>query len=414
MNSLSRLQWTILLVAWLGWVFDIMDTALFNFAKVPMMTEMLGAVRYKLEGPRWEGQIQTWFLVGWALGGLIFGILADRWGRTRTLIVTILMYCGLTGLTALCRTPEQVMVARFFTALGIGGEWAAGAALVAESLPDGLRARAASFLQTAAAIGPVLAALANIGLAGSSWRMLFLVGIAPAFLCVLIRTKVPEPERTARKSNPESPLAMLSELFGNKELRRNAIVAMGIGVVGVTGAGVVPFWIPNLVKEASHGMAEIAIRHRTSNATMAIHVGTLLGVFAFPLLAERIGRKRAFGLFFALSPVATALALYGGTDYNRLLLLLPFATFLSIGVSAGFVLYFPELFPSRLRATGAGLGYNVGRIFSAPIPWLTGLVIASLNGSIAAGVLIAGCIYLFGLLVLPFAPETRGKPLRAD
>src|SRR5271167_1040779 len=102
---LNRLQWAVLVVAWLGWVFDVMDTALFNFAKVPMMTEMLGPARYKLEGPRVEGQIQTWFLIGWAIGGLVFGLLADRWGRTRTLVVTILLYCVLTGLTALCRTP---------------------------------------------------------------------------------------------------------------------------------------------------------------------------------------------------------------------------------------------------------------------------------------------------------------------
>jgi len=101
-RRLNRLQWTILFIAWLGWVFDIMDTALFNFAKVPMMTEMLGSVRYKVEGPRIEGLIQTWFLVGWAIGGLVFGLLADRWGRTRTLMVTILMYCTLTGLTAFC------------------------------------------------------------------------------------------------------------------------------------------------------------------------------------------------------------------------------------------------------------------------------------------------------------------------
>jgi len=410
----SRLQWTILLIAWMGWVFDIMDTALFNFAKVPMMTEMLGTQRYKLEGPRIEGQIQTWFLIGWAIGGLVFGILADRWGRTRTLIVTILMYCCLTGLTALCQTPEQVMVTRFLTALGIGGEWAAGAALVAESLPNDFRARASSLLQTAAAFGPIFAALANFGLAQSSWRALFLVGIAPAFLCVLIRAKVPEPTRPAKEVAVGTPLSMLSELFGNPVLRRNAIVAMAIGVVGVTGAGVVPFWIPNLVKEASLGLTEVAIRTRTSNATMAIHVGTLLGVLCFPPLAERIGRKRAFAIFFVLSPIATVLALYGGSTYLRLLLFLPVATFFSIGVSAGFVLYFPELFPTRLRATGSGLGYNVGRIFSAPIPWLTGIVIGALNGSVAAGVLIAGCIYLLGLLALPFAPETRGKPLPTD
>jgi MFS family permease len=376
-----------------------------------MMMEMLGEARYKLEGPRIEGQIQTWFLIGWAVGGLVFGIFADRWGRVRTLILTILMYCCLTGLTALCSTPGEVMVARFLTALGIGGEWAAGAALVAETLPNDWRPRASSLLQTAAAIGPVLAALANFGFAGLSWRTLFLVGIVPALICVIIRAKVAEPEANFAAASP-SGWSILRELFGSPNLRRNAFVAMLLGVVGVTGAGVIPFWIPNLVKSASVGMTEFAVRGRTSTATMAIHAGTLLGVFCFPALANRIGRRRAFGLFFVMAPLATALALMGGADYTRLLLLLPISTFFSIGVSAGFVLYFPELFPMRLRATGSGLGYNVGRIFSAPIPWLTGIAIAAFNGSVAAGVLIATSIYAIGLATLPFAPETAQVELR--
>ncbi len=411
--KLSRIQWMILFIAWLGWVFDIMDTALFNFAKVPMMTEMLGPSRYKLDGPRIEGQIQMWFLIGWALGGLLFGILADRWGRTRTLVVTILMYCGLTGLTALCNSPEQVMVTRFLTALGIGGEWAAGAALVAESMPNSFRGSAAGLLQSAAAFGPLFAALANISLSHASWRALFLIGVAPALICVFIRRQVPEPESSSRTPKADV-LSMLAELFANPILRRNAIVAMIIGVVGVTGAGVIPFWIPNLVREASHGLAEATIRTRTSNATMTIHVGTLLGVFCFPPLAARIGRKLAFAIFFVMSPIATALALYGGAEYGRLLLLLPFSAFFSIGVSAGFVLYFPELFPTHLRATGSGLAYNVGRVFSAPIPWVTGMVIAAFSGSVVAGVPIAASIYFIGLLALPFAPETKGQPLPVD
>ncbi len=415
-RRLSRLQWTILFIAWLGWVFDIMDTALFNFAKVPMMTEMLGASRYKLEGPRIEGLIQTCFLVGWAVGGLVFGILADRWGRSKTLIVTILLYCTLTGLTALCQNPEQVMVARFLTALGIGGEWAAGAALVAETFPTELRGIASSLLQSAAAFGPIFAALANLSLVHSSWRSLFIVGVAPAFVCVLIRFFVVEPERDSnlRSNLRVAPIVMLRELFSDPKLRRNTIVAMVIGVVGVTGAGIAPFWIPNLVKEASVGIATDLVRARTSNATMVLHIGTLLGVFAFPYLSDRVGRKPAFVVFFVMSPLMTAMALYGGAQYSRLLWLMPIATFFSIGVSAGFVQYFPELFPSRLRATGAGLAYNVGRIFSAPIPWLMGMLIGVFQGSVVAGILIASCIYLIGIVAIPFGPETKSLPLPED
>ena len=271
-RTLTRLQWSILLIAWCGWVFDIMDTALFNFAKGPMLTEMLGGpTAYKLNGPVIEGRIQTVFLIGWALGGLFFGLLADRWGRTRTLVITVLMYCGLTGLTALCRTPEQVVIARFLTALGIGGEWAAGAALVAESLPDRARISASALLQSAAAFGPWFAAFANLGLAGQSWRWLFVVGIAPAALTVFIRSRTHEPVSRRASSGFAEPLALL---FADPKLRRNVLVAMGLGVVGIAGAGTAPFWLPNLVKAASVGMLPAEVAARTSYATLTLHVGT--------------------------------------------------------------------------------------------------------------------------------------------
>ncbi|MFZ4508495.1 MAG: MFS transporter [Fimbriimonas sp.] len=410
MRGLTRRQWIILGVAWFGWVFDIMDTALFNFAKVPMLTEMLGAEQYKLRGPALEGEIQTIFLIGWSIGGLGFGILADQWGRSRTLIVTILVYSLLTGLTSFCQTPEQVMVLRFLTALGIGGEWAAGAALVAETFPDKARAPAAGLLQSAAAFGPALGAVANLALAGQSWRWLFVVGVLPALVCVAIRALVKEPEVPRTRT---SPLAPLRELFADPKLRRNVLIAMVLGVVGVTGAGIAPFWLPNLVKEASTGLDPAEVARRLSYATFIFHGGTLTGVLLFPLLCEKLGRRGAFGLFFLLSPLALLVALYGGVTYERVLWLMPLNAFFAIGLSAGFALYFPELFPGRLRATGTGLAYNVGRIFSAPVPWVTGILITQMNGSVAVGVLMAASIYLIGLLAVPFAPETKGQALEA-
>lgn len=411
-KGLTRAHWTVLLVAWLGWVFDIMDTALFNFAKVPMLKEMLGGdAAYKAMGPQIEGNIQALFLIGWAVGGLVFGILADQWGRTRTLVLTILIYSVLTGLTALCRTPEQVAVLRFLTALGIGGEWAAGAALVAESFPDRARGPAAALLQSAAAFGPWLASVANLSIPTNQWRLLFLIGVLPAVLCAVIRVLVPEPATAARLRRGGSWAAPLKELFGAARWRRHAIVAMVLGIVGVTGAGIIPFWLPNLVNEAAAQLGDDVRQRFTSYNTFTIHIGTLMGVFAFPFIAERIGRRRAFALFFVLAPLATWMALGTEPSLDRLLWLLPIATFFSIGLSAGFVLYFPELFPPRFRATGAGLAYNVGRVASAPMPALIGAVIGATQGNVAYGILIASAIYVIGLAALPFAPETKGQPL---
>lgn len=407
--QLTRTQWFVLAAAWLGWVFDIMDTSLFAFAKTPMLTQMLGGeAAYKLHGTAIEGRIQSFFMVGWAIGGFVFGVLADKWGRKPTLLATIGIYCTLTGLTALCRTPDQVLVMRFLTALGIGGEWAAGAALVAESMPDAFRARAATLIQSASAFGPVFGASINLANAHwhNDWRVLFLAGIAPGVVCIFIRRYVPEPVHTTSARQRFD----LGEFWRDYALRRNLIVACVIGVVGITGAGTVPFWLQNLVKTASPGMSMTVVSERLSYTQYSLHVGTLLGVICAPLIAERFGRRRAIIAYFLAAPASVALMVYGGTSYERLLTLSPVSSFFTIGVSAIFVLYFPELFPSRLRATGAGMAYNSGRILSSPIPALTGHIMETTH-SIEAGILAASSVYILGLVAAPFARETKGDPL---
>lgn len=399
----------ILILAWLGWVFDVMDASLFAFAKTRMLTEMLGGeAAYKLQGAAIEGRIQTLFLVGWAIGGFGFGVLADRWGRGKTLALTIGLYALFTGLTGLCQTPEQVALARFLTALGIGGEWAAGAALVAESVPDSFRPKAAALLQTAAAFGPILGGLANLALKEQSWRWLFAVGVLPAFLAFGFR--LAEGHRPMEvKAAPETRLPLSTLL--SPALRRSTLAAIVIGIVGVTGAGLIPFWLPNLVNAASEGLAKEAIVARTSYVTFALHGGTLAGVLLFPLLMARFGRRLPLALFFALAPITLLVALTGTPTYARLLLTLPFVSFVTIGLSAGFGLYFPELFPAALRATGAGLAYNAGRIVSAPMPAIVGAM--AKGGNVAGAVLLAGGLYAFGLIAVVFAPETKGKGLQA-
>lgn len=413
---ITAYQWLVLVVAWLGWVFDIFDTALFNFAKEPMLTEILGGpAAYKLHGPQVEGMIQMVFLAGWAIGGLFFGVMADRWGRTRTLIVTILIYCLFTGLTAYCSTVEQVALARFLTALGLGGEWAAGAALVAEVFSDSMRPLAAGLLQSAAAFGPVLAAVANLQVPATGWRTLFLIGIAPAFLVVVIRFFVNEPERWRTSHVREgSWLEPLRELFAIARWRRNVIIATIIGIVGIAGAGNASFWHPNLVKAASEGLSADVVQQRKSIALMTFHTGTLLGVLVVPWFCSVIGRRRAIFAFFLGAPLSILAYTASGADYGMLLWLGPVMSFFAIGVSGAFVLYFPELFPTRLRATGAGFAYNVGRIAAAPFPWLTGLLIGGMSGSVMYGFAGAALIYVIGLAAIPFAPETKGHTLPED
>ena len=394
-------------------MFDIADTALFTFAKAPMLTEMLGKAGYAQRGPQVEGFIQMIFLLGWSFGGLVFGIVADRLGRTRALIWTILIYCAFTGLTVFCRTPGEVAVIRFLTALGIGGEWAAGAALVAEVFPDRSRAPAAAVLQSSAALGPALAALANLGLAEHGWRALFLVGLAPAIITVGLRFAVNDSPAAAPQWDAEQNNDPITALFSNPTTARYAIVALMMGFAGIAGAGAVTFWLPNLVASTCLGHPEL-VTARTSYATLAMHVGTLAGVCLFPWICERLGRKPSFALFFVASPLSIYLATHVASagSFGSLLIAAPIMSFFSIGVSAGFGLYFPELFPSDIRATGCGFAYNVGRILTAPVPKWTGDFIKARGGDVGSGVMAAAMVYLIGLLALPFAPETRGRKLQ--
>jgi MFS family permease len=409
MRGLTRYQWLVLFVAWLGWVFDIADSALFNLAKGPMFDELLRGVEPAARAAI-DGRMLTIFLLGWALGGLVFGVLADRWGRARTMSVTILIYAAFTGLTALCHTWEQVATVRFVTALGIGGEWAAGAALVAEAFPDKARAPAAGFLQSAAAFGPVFAALVNLGVAPEHWRWLFLVGVAPALVTVFIRLWIKEPQ--ASTGDEKTTRGDLRELFGDPVLRRNAVVALVLGVVVIAGASNVSYWIPNLVEQTSTGLLPKIVSERKSQITMVMHIGTLIGVFAMPWVCERIGRRLALALFMVLSPLTVVIATLAGTTFQRLLYVSPLMTLFSIGISAGLVLYFPELFPARLRATGSGIAYNVSRLLAALVPIMTTAMMGT-DFSVGKGVAATACVLALGILVLPFARETRGRPLEA-
>lgn len=408
-SGVTRYQWLVLLVAWLGWLFDIADTALFNFAKGPMLKELLGPNADPGFVQAVDGRLLTVFLLGWALGGFGFGVLADRWGRARTMILTILVYACFTGLTALCATWEQVAVVRFITALGIGGEWAAGAALVAEVFSDRARAPAAGVLQTAAAFGPVLAALVNFGIEPEHWRWLFLVGVLPAIVTVLIRAWVKEPERNAEEQKPRGDLR---ELFGHPVWRRHALIALVLGVVVIAGASNVSYWIPNLVEQASPGLSDKAIQDRKSVVTMVMHIGTFIGVLAMPWVCERVGRKLALGIFMVLSPISVWFATQASGTWSGLLFAAPFMSLFSIGISSGLVLYFPELFPGRLRATGSGIAYNVSRIFAAGVPLLTTVWMGS-EFSVGKGVATTAVVLGLGALVLPFATETKGKALEA-
>ncbi|HXP59052.1 MAG TPA: MFS transporter [Dongiaceae bacterium] len=420
MKATWNYQWQVLLVAWLGWVFDSMDATIYTLVLRPAMHDLLSAQTggpVSQESVLWHGGvIFSIFLIGWAIGGILFGVLADRFGRTRTLIVTILFYALFTGMAALSTTWWQLAVYRFLTALGIGGEWAAGAALVAEVWPEEKRAKAAGILQSAWAAGFFLAAIIMLLLRNQSWRLVFVVGIAPAFVALLVRCWVKEPERWVRSHQQECQTrgprpSKLLELF-KPGRRRATLVGSGLAFVAVFGLWGATNWTPELVRSLPdlNGLAPGALTSRVSWAAMMLNVGALAGYLTFGPLADRFGRRPIFAFMCAGSLVMLPVTFLTPRAYGHVLLLLPLLGFFNNGIFSGFPIYLPELYPTAIRATGAGFCFNVGRLLASAGPFLTGSLVATLGGFGRAASAIA-LIYLLGLLLLPFAPETRGQPL---
>lgn len=417
-HGVTRYQWLVLFVAWLGWVFDAMDATIYALVLHPALHELLAASGIEPTSgsvAKYGGVILSIFLIGWAVGGVLFGVLADRFGRTKVLIFTILIYAAFTGMAALSQTWWQLGIYRFLTALGIGGEWAAGAALVAEVWPEEKRAKAAGILQSAWAAGFFAAALINLLLREHGWRPIFVVGVAPAVVALLVRLWVKEPERWLKARDEEKALATskpkLAELF-SPTLLRPTLVGSGLAFVAVFGLWGATNWTPTLLRALPElrGLDSAVITSRISYATMLLNVGALLGYLSFGPLADRLGRRAVFGLMCLGSLVMLPVTFLTPRSYLHVLLLLPLLGFFNNGIFSGFPIYLPELYPTRLRATGAGFCFNVGRVLASAGPLLTGWLVPALGGFGRAASAIA-LIYLAGLCLLPFAPETRGKPL---
>jgi MFS family permease len=412
----------VLLVAWLGWVFDSMDATIYALVLHPALHDLLpkaaGAALSQQAIGWYGGLIFSIFLIGWAVGGVLFGIVADRLGRTRTLVFTILLYAIFTGLAALSQTWWHLAIFRFLTALGIGGEWAAGASLVAEVWPDDKRAKAAGLLQSAWAAGFLLAAGANLLLQHHTWRSLFLLGLFPAVLAMLLRLWVKEPERwrqarQAQKLHSSAGFAELRQLF-SPDLLRATLVGSGLAFVAVFGLWGATNWTPTLIRSLPDvaNLAASQSARLVSYATMILNLGALLGYLSFGPLADRFGRRPVFALMCIGSAIFLPLAFLLPRSYAHVLWLLPLLGFFNNGIFSGFAIYLPELYPTRIRATGAGWCFNVGRVLASAGPFLTGWLTSALGGFGPAASTIA-LIYLLGLAILPLAPETKGKPLPA-
>jgi MFS family permease len=378
------------------------------------------------------------FLVGWATGGLFFGVLGDRIGRAKTMMITILAYSICTGLSALSQTFWDFAFYRFITGLGVGGEFAVGVALVSEVMPTKARAGALGLLQALSTVGNIGAALLGLGMAkleaaglvgaGNSWRWMFVVGAFPALLALAIRSRMKEPERWLAMKN-SGELARRSaftygELFRHPVWRKRAIVGMLLACAGVIGLWGIGFFTPELVRTVlaksfrAEGVPADQISTKVdawaSGALLMLQIGGFLGMMTFSYLAQLWGRKPAFALGFILAGVSTACAFGYFDSRSQIFWLIPIMGFCQLSLFAIYAIYLPELFPTHLRSTGTSFCYNVGRFIAAFGPPLLGMLKLHFHDHpepMRPAAITMCAVFLIGLCVLPFAPETNGQPL---
>jgi MFS family permease len=437
-RQLTRYHWMVLTVASLGWLLDCMDQQLFGLARRPAMLELLH-VRpddASMAGRVAEaaGYATMMFMIGWAIGGIIFGILGDRIGRVKTMMLSILFYSIFTGLSVLSTGMWDFSVYRLLTGLGVGGQFAVAVALVAETVPAEARPFALGVLQSCSAAGNVVAALIGIGLGSlqqarvisSSWRLMFIIGALPALLVVVIMGRLKEPESWRRaKEEGREKLGSMGELFSVPRWRRNALVGFTLafaGVVGLWGIGYFSFDLVSAVLDRyfrAQGLAESVIAGKktiwTGVTSLVQNAGAFIGVYAFTYFTERTNRRRAFVVAFVGAMLTTAFLFWRLGKFSDIFWMPPLMGFFQLALYAGYAIYFPELFPTRLRSTGTSFCYNVGRGVAAIGPVGLGLLTSRVFAGEAQPLRYAGitmsAVFLVGLAVLPWAPETKGRPL---
>lgn len=418
-EGLTPYHYLVLVVACLGWSFDTMDQWLFVFAKQHAIRDLLGPNAAPGDVGFFSNIATAALMIGWAVGGLVFGMIGDRLGRTRTMAITILLYAIFTGLSGLSQTWQQFALFRFLTGLGVGGEFAAGAALVAESFPPHARATALGLVQATSSLGNVTAGLINLGFARAEigWRPLFAVGIIPALLVVIIFFFIHEPEawkhaRAAAKKGAGG-IGSIPGLFAERTVRRNTLLGLALASVGVIGFWGISVWTPELLRSVLNPSGDPAIKsaveQRASYAGIVQNLGGFCGALWFAWVAQRLGRRGAF--FVALG---FCIAVIPATFYLTTSFLTGLVFFFLMGTAllfllSGYAVYFPELFPTRLRSTGTGFCYNVARFITAGALFLSAPMVK--NYGLPATVLGVSCIFVLGLFIVPFLPETKGKPL---
>jgi len=431
-RDLSGYQWFVVAVSAVGWMFDTMAQQLFSLARLPALRDLLGGAPSAGTLATQSGISTTVLMIGWGLGGVLFGVLGDQMGRVKTMVATILSYTLFTGLSLLSTSVWDFNVYRFLCGLGVGGQFAVGVALVTEVVPARARPHALGFVQSFSAVGNMVAALTVIalgrieqaGLIHHAWRWEFLAGAAPAPLALLVFLKLREPDEWLKARAEGKRLGSFAELLGDPRWRRNSIVGLLLSIAGVIGLWGIGYFSYDLLRPAlersfrAGGLTGVALAGKTTAwlgvTSLLQNFGAFFGVYAFTWLTGRTNRRTAFAASFLAAMGMTAFTFWKLNTIADMLWMVPLMGFTQLAIFGGYAIYLPELFPTRLRSTGTSFCYNVGRIGAAAGPLSLGLLTSEVyRGPDAmrwAGMTMCA-VFLIGLAALPFAPETKGQPL---
>jgi len=435
-RTFDRRHWQVFLVSSLAWFFDCLDQQVFNQSRDGAVGDLITT---KARATEFASYTTSYLLIGWAVGGFIFGAMGDRFGRARVLAVTLILYSVGTGLSAFA--PNYAVLCAFLvvTGLGIGGVFGLAVALVADSVPDKARAPALGMLQALSTVGNITGGFIGLGvgllIAASllpfglkAWQVLFLVGALPAFLCVFLLLRMPEPEKwvRARADGLQRGIKFGSyrELLGHPRWARHAwagLVMCCAGIIGLWGLGNFHPKIVGSIVDAHlsrTGLSASAFAgikaHWIAIGLLLQNAGGFVGMMVLAKLAQTLGRKPAFAISILCSFLFSQLAFRYMRDFGQIFWMLPLMGFGTLCTFAVYAIYLPELFPIQLRSTGTSFCYNFGRLAAATAPFTIGVLTKRLGGDIegfrTAGLWVS-LVLLLGLFALPFLPETKDQPL---
>jgi len=429
-RSLNRSQWKALIAANLGWTFDGFEVFALILTVGVALHQLLDPSEYA-RIPAYAGAVIAITVFGWAIGGLLGGVLADYLGRKRSMTLTILAYSLLTGVSAFSWDWLSFAVFRFLVGLAIGSEWATGASIMAELWPAKARGKGGAFLQSGYPIGSILASgvWLAIGTSGpDAWRYMYLIGVLPALIVFWIRRNIPESPRWEESNRRRraaydrrrqgAPLHgedaalvrfTLVDVFAEGAIRSRLVLTFVMSLSVTIGYWGVSTFVPSYVGSVATA-AGLPAQRWAALAGLVQNVGALIGFSSFGFLADAFGRKPTTILFYLMCLILTPIVYLWVQDIHVLLFTLAVYGFFIQGVFSWTPIWLPELFPTRMRATAAGFIFNAPRLISAIAPLIAGTLIVSLGGYGKAATII-GLFYILGLIAVPFLPETKGKPL---